>query len=136
MTRISKIRPLAALALGALGLGACTTEDMAMWADGMSMAAAELDAQYNACPPGMFRASQTSVYGTPVYPAPIYSPGLYTPDPYASAYGTGTSACVYPLTATYTYGEDRHHDRHDRRGDDDYRDGYKDGYRDGRIRRD
>lgn len=123
MKRLVLITPLA------MALGACATEDLEAFANGLNMAAADLDADINApCPVGMYRqfAPDTiPVSGYSAYPANPYAQVGYRLNPLG-----GYSYCEYPVTPSY-YDDHRHHGRHDRR-DDEYVDGYRDGYRDGR----
>lgn len=123
------MKPLVLVAPLVLALGACATEDLEAIANGLSMAAADLDADINApCPIGMYRqfAPDTiPVSGYSAYPANPYAQVGYRLNPLG-----GYSYCDYPVTASY-YDDHHHHGRGDRR-DDDYTDGYRDGYRDGR----
>lgn len=123
------MKPLVLVAPLVLALGACATEDLEAFANGLSMAAADLDADINApCPIGMYRqfAPDTiPVSGYSAYPANPYAQVGYRLNPLG-----GYSYCDYPVTASYYEGR-HHHGREDRR-DDDYSDGYRDGYRDGR----
>jgi hypothetical protein len=115
------------LAAPALLLAGCATEDLQSFANGLTIAAAELDAELNACPPGMVRYYD---------PSPRTYPNGVNTYPYADpAYPYGVSAqpaswCQDP-NYTYVNTHDRHHGD-GRRGDRDYRDGYRDGYEDGR----
>jgi len=110
-----------------LAAGACTTDDVALFAEGLNQAAYELDAQVNApCPGGMYREHVADTLATS-YPQYPYQQIGYLLNPF----GGGYSYCAFP-TASYGYSrddedDDRHHDH-----DEDYSDGYRDGYRDGR----
>ncbi|HOY76203.1 MAG TPA: hypothetical protein PLN33_00265 [Hyphomonadaceae bacterium] len=120
MKRILTMAPLLALA-------ACATEDLQSFANGLSMAAADLDYQVNApCPMGMQRQfvdTTIPVGGYSPYPANPYAQVGYQPNPLGSGY-------TYCATMVMPYYDDRR-GHHDGRGDD-YVDGYRDGYRDGR----
>lgn len=124
MKRLALLAPLLAAA-------ACTTDDLESFADGLSMAAYDLDARMNApCPDGMYRQHVADTYpvaGYSAYPSYPYSQIGYQANPL----GPGYSYCA-TLVTTYYDDDDHHHRRgHDRRDDDDdYRDGYRDGYRD------
>lgn len=104
----------------ALAFGACTTDDLEAFADGLSMYADELDAQYNApCPAGLYRQHVSDPY------AYSYPTAPWQVDYRLNPLGGGYSYCAAPISPYYNH----HGRRHD--GDDDYRDGYRDGHRDG-----
>lgn len=109
-----------------LAAGACTTDDLALFADALNQTAYELDAQMNApCPGGMYREHVADDFPTS-YPQYSYQQIGYQLNPL----GGGYSYCAFPVSYVYTSDDDDHHGGHDR--DDDYADGYRDGYRDGR----
>ena len=113
-------------ASSALLAAGCASDDLEMWANGLSMAAAEMEAEANYCPPGTYR------YQPP--PAPAYAPA-YPATTYGSTYpysysGVQPASWCAPIVTGYSDHDDDRHDRH--RGDRDYRDGYRDGYEDGR----
>ena len=110
-----------------LAAGACTTDDLALFAEGLNQAAYEIDAQVNApCPGGMYREHVADMLATS-YPQYPYQQIGYQLNPF----GGGYSYCAFPTTYSGYYGDDDDDDRHHDR-DDDYSDGYRDGYRDGR----
>ena len=121
MKRILLIAPLVAA-------GACTTDDLALFAEGLNQAAYELDAQVNApCPSGMYREHVADTLATS-YPQYQYQQIGYQVNPFG-----GYSYCAFPIAYQYTGHDDHRGGRHrDRDRDDDYSDGYRDGYRDGR----
>lgn len=123
MKRLLLVAPFAAV------LGACATEDLEAFANGLNMAAADLDAEINApCPIGMdrqFAPDTIPVSGYSAYPANPYAQVGYRLNPLG-----GYSYCAYPINTRY-YNDHHHHGGRDRR-DDEYTDGYRDGYRDGR----
>lgn len=128
MKRLLLTVPLAA------ALGACATEDLEAFANGLNMVATDLDADINApCPNGMFRQfapDTVSVSGYSAYPANPYAQVGYRLNPLG-----GYSYCDYPIGVGYYDDHHRHGDhdrRRDDRSDDEYTDGYRDGYRDGR----
>lgn len=121
MKRILLLAPLVAA-------GACTTDDLASFADALNATAYELDAQMNApCPVGMYRQHVPDTLATS-YPQYGYQQVGYQLDPFG-----GYSYCAAPV---YYQVDDDHDGRGHRGGrdrrDDDYSDGYRDGYRDGR----
>jgi hypothetical protein len=111
--------------------GACTTDDLALFAEGLNQAAYELDAQMNApCPGGMYREHVADTLATS-YPQYQYQQVGYQLNPL----GGGYSYCAFPTTYYGHCQDDDHHGggRHGGRDrDDEYSDGYRDGYRDGR----
>ena len=122
LKRILLIAPLFAA-------GACTTDGLALFAEGLNQAAYELDAQMNApCPGGMYREHVADTLATS-YPQYSYQQVGYQLNPL----GGGYSYCAFPVSYQYTDydGGHGHHGRRDR-DDDEYSDGYRDGYRDGR----
>jgi len=108
---------LAVLAAGFTAAG-CTSDDFAAFSQGMAMAASELEAELNACPPGYIR---TETYEP-------YIPGVSAYGGQIVYYGTTAyllrSTCNYPYFPVYDSGEDS----------ENYREGYEDGYRDARRR--
>ena len=73
-----------------LAAGACTTEDLDMWANGLSMAAADLDAQVNApCPVGLYRQ-----YVPETVPVAGYSPTRQTPMPRSDTRPTRSARAI------------------------------------------
>lgn len=118
MKRILLIAPL-------LVASACTTDDMALFADALDQTAYELDAQMNApCPGGMYREHVSDALATS-YPQYGYQQVGYQLHPL----GGGYSYCAFPVTYQYT-DHGGHHGGRDR-DDGEYTDGYRDGYRDG-----
>lgn len=121
MKRILLIAPL-------LAASACTTDDLALFAEALDQTTYELDAQMNApCPGGMYREHVADSFA-PSYPQYQYQQIGYQLNPL----GGGYSYCAFPVNQ-YTDYDDHHGDHHGGRDrDDDYSDGYRDGYRDGR----
>jgi hypothetical protein len=102
----------------AMGAGGCTSDDLAAFSEGLAMAADNLDAELNACPPGLVRRQSYQPYvpGVSGYGGQVVYYGL---TPYQV-----NSYCDYPYYPP---------DEADRNSET-YRDGYEEGYRDGRRR--
>lgn len=108
-----------------LALGACATEDLEIFAAGLSMAAYELEQDFNpSCPAGLYRQHVADAY------AMSYPSAPWQVDYQLNPMGGGYSYCAAPLDPGYYDGHYDGRRRHRRDGDDDYRDGYRDGYRD------
>jgi hypothetical protein len=122
LKRILLIAPL-------LAASACTTDDLALFAEALDQTAYELDSQMNApCPGGMYRQHVADALATS-YPQYGYQQVGYQLNPL----GGGYSYCAFPVNYQYTDYDDHHGGRHGGRDRDDgeYTDGYRDGYRDG-----
>lgn len=106
------------LVAAALTTGGCTSDDLAAFSQGIAMAADELDAELNACPPGYVRTESYEPYlpGVSGYGGQVVYYGL---TPYLVR-----SNCNPP----YYYIPDADKES------ENYREGYEEGYRDARRR--
>lgn len=113
-----RAKTISAFMAAGLASGGCTTDDIAAFSQGLAMAADELEAELNACPPGLIRTETYEPYmpGVGGYGGQVVYYGL---TPYVVR-----SNCNYPYYPVSDADEES----------ENYREGYEEGYRDARRR--